>query len=359
MPFDLRDFSGALPDKRGSDRASRRAVAWWLLAVCAMLWVMIVLGGATRLTGAGLSIMEWQPITGILPPLSAAEWRQYFEEYQKIPQYQILNSHLSLQGYKHIFWLEWTHRFWGRMIGFAFLLPLGWFWWTGRISPGLRNRLAVIFLLGALQGAVGWFMVASGFFPDRTAVAPVRLVVHLALALLLYGAIFWTALSLLDPWPRAPVSVLTGWLARALLVVLGLTICAGGLVAGNHAGLAYNTFPAMDGGLIPDAYGALSPWWRDITENIAAVQFHHRLLATLTALLATGAIVAGARLRRLRPVLAALGFAVTLQYALGVATLLLIVPVPLAVAHQAVAVAAVTACIALIHATRALRPVAG
>ena len=354
MPFDLDSPVQQFETRR--DMQNRRWVAWWLFAVCAMLWVMIVLGGATRLTGSGLSIMEWAPLSGALPPWSDAEWKRLFALYQQIPQYALINHGFGLDGFKHIFWLEWTHRLWGRLIGLVFLLPLIALTFRGAIGRKLWLRLAGLFVLGGLQGAVGWFMVASGFAADSTAVSAYRLVAHLALALLLYVSILWTALSVLRPRRRG----VTGKPAlRTLLTVAGvllpLTILAGGFVAGLHAGLIYNTFPWMGDGLVPPDYAALHPFARNLSENIAAVQFDHRLLATLTACVVTAAAFVGTRASQSRDVrLAALamGVAVVLQYSLGVATLLWVVPVGLATAHQAVAILLLTATIVTIHLFR-------
>ena len=334
--------------------APNRAVAGWLFCICFMLLVMISLGGATRLTGSGLSIMEWAPLMGVLPPLSDAEWHRLYALYQQTPQYELVNQGFGLAGFKSIFWLEWVHRLWGRLMGAVFLLPLIWFAARGRISRRLAVRLFLLFLLGGLQGAIGWFMVASGFAEGSTAVSAYRLVMHLALALALYGAILWTALEL---WRPEPVSLVPG-LRRLLAWVsalVGLTILAGGFVAGLKAGLIYNTFPLMDGRLVPESYGTLHPLLRNLTENLAAVQFDHRLLATLTALLTFGTTLYG--LRRTRdPAFVALGFAVAVQYALGVATLLLVVPVPLATLHQAVAILLLTAALVNLYRQRTARP---
>ncbi len=360
MPFDVRDFPGAPPEDRASGRRNRTLVAGWLFAVCAMIGVMIVLGGVTRLTGSGLSIMEWAPLSGAMPPMSEHEWQRLFALYKQIPQYALVNEGFGLDGFERIFWLEWTHRLWGRLIGFVFFVPLVAFWATGRIGKRLRIRLAVIFLLGGLQGAVGWFMVASGFFPETTAVSPYRLVIHLALALVLYAAMFWTALSVLRPIGGAgSVARWLRWLATAAAIAVGLTILAGGFVAGTHAGFDYNTFPLMDGRLVPKAYATLTPFLRNWTENVAAVQFNHRLLATATAALVLATVLAGftpaarsARVPGLRPALLGLGLAVAVQYCLGVATLLAVVPPGLAAAHQAVAVLVLTAALAALHALR-------
>ena len=331
-------------------------VGGWLLAVCAMLWVMIVLGGATRLNGSGLSIMEWAPLSGVLPPWSEAEWQRLFTLYQHIPQYALVNDGFGLDGFKHIFWLEWTHRLWGRLIGAVFLVPLVVLGIRGAIRRALWLRLAGLFVLGGLQGAVGWFMVASGFAADSTAVSAYRLVAHLSLALLLYSALLWTALSTLRSGPVRPQrSRLLSVLLAAAVVVLPLTIVAGGFVAGLHAGLIYNQFPGMGAGLFPADYAVLHPLLRNLTENAPAAQFDHRLLATLTALLVTAAALVGlqrSQPRAVRVAAACLGLAVIFQYGLGVVTLLWVVPVGLATAHQAVAVVVLTATLAAIHIQR-------
>lgn len=356
MPFDVRDFPGAPPDDRAASRRNRGLVATWLFIVAGMILIMVVLGGVTRLTGSGLSIMEWAPVTGILPPLNQADWEKLFRLYQTIPQYKLLHAGFGLTGFKHIFWLEWTHRLWGRLIGLAFLGPLIWFWATDRLERRLLPWLVLLFLLGGLQGAVGWFMVASGFFPDSTAVEPYRLAIHLALALVLYSAIIWTGLNVLRPVPaHRPQTIGLRRLTVASCISIAITIVAGSFVAGTHAGFDYNTFPLMDGNLVPDGYARLTPFPRNLTENIAAVQFDHRLLATLTAILSTATVAVGLVTRTpmtVRLPLCALALTVAVQYGLGVATLLLVVPVGLAAAHQANAVLLLTAAIVLLHALR-------
>jgi cytochrome c oxidase assembly protein subunit 15 len=350
MPFDVHDFPDATRMDRAATRQSRRLVAIWLFTVAAMILVMIVLGGATRLTGSGLSIMEWAPLMGTLPPSGEAEWGRLFQLYQKIPQYSLVNDGFGLDGFKHIFWLEWTHRLWGRLIGAVFLLPMLYLWATARIERHVVPRLALLFVLGGLQGAVGWFMVASGFQPDSTAVSPYRLVIHLALALVLYAAIIWTGLSALhpvrhhEPPPRALRA-----LAYGSLAMVCLTILAGGFTAGLHAGLSYNTFPLMDGRLVPEGYAKLDPIVRNLTENVAAVQFDHRLLATFTLVLVSTLAAAGWRAGLARPLMICLVAAILAQYALGVTTLLLVVPVAIATLHQAGAVILLTVMLVLLH----------
>jgi cytochrome c oxidase assembly protein subunit 15 len=362
MPFDERDFPGAPPEDRAASRRNRRLVATWLFVVAGMILVMIVLGGVTRLTGSGLSIMEWAPVSGILPPLNQADWENLFRLYQQIPQYTLLHEGMGLDGFQHIFWLEWSHRLWGRLIGVVFLGPLIWFWATGRVERRLRPWLLLLFLLGGLQGAVGWFMVASGFFPDATAVSPYRLVVHLALALGLYTAIVWTGLTVLQPNPmHRPRTFGLRPLSVACCVLVSLTILAGGFVAGTHAGFDYNSFPLMDGHLVPDDYARLTPFLRNLTQNIAAVQFDHRLLASLTLLTTAFTVAIGFVTPTpldVRLPLGALGLTSAVQYGLGVATLLLVVPTGLAAAHQANAVLVLTAAVVLLHALRRSRPAA-
>ncbi|HEY2620618.1 MAG TPA: COX15/CtaA family protein [Acetobacteraceae bacterium] len=356
MPFDVRDFPGAPPEDRAAGRRSRRLVAIWLFGVAGMVLVMIVLGGATRLTGSGLSIMEWAPFAGTLPPMSDVEWRRLYHLYQQIPQYVLVNDGLGLSGFKRIFWLEWTHRLWGRLIGLAFIAPLIWFWATGRIERRLRPRLTVLFILGGLQGAVGWFMVASGFEPAATAVSSDRLVIHLALALILYAAILWTGLTVLRPAPpHPPAGRLLHRLAWSCCACVALTMLSGGFVAGTHAGLDYNTFPLMDGRLVPRGYAELEPFVRNLTDNIAAVQFDHRVLATLTVIAAIATLVVGFAAgppQATRYALSAVAGAALAQYLLGIATLLLVVPIALAILHQTVAALLLTAAIVLLHASR-------
>ena len=351
MPFDV--DSGLTRIETPRDRLDRRVVAGWLFVMCGMLLVMIVLGGATRLTGSGLSIMEWAPVSGALPPWSDAEWRRLFDLYKQIPQYQLINDGFGLAGFKHIFWLEWTHRLWGRLIGVVFLAPLIVLGLRGAIRRGLWFRLLGLFVLGGLQGAVGWFMVASGFQADSTAVSAYRLVAHLVLALALFSAILWTALSVLRPGARR---LATSPAFRAMTVMcsllLPLTIVAGGFVAGLHAGLVYNSFPNMGEGIVPPDYASLHPFLRNLTENVAAVQFDHRILATLTATMLLATALVGLRAILPRPVrlaAMAMGSLVLVQYGLGVATLLYVVPVGLAAAHQAVAVLLLAATLITLH----------
>jgi cytochrome c oxidase assembly protein subunit 15 len=360
MPFDLMIAHGR-PAGVPSVRA-RRAVSVWLFTICVMLLVMIGLGGATRLTGSGLSIMDWQPISGILPPLSIAEWDRLFSIYRTIPQYKMQPPGFDLADFQHIFWLEWIHRFWGRLTGIAFLIPLIYFALTGQIRRRLLPGLVVIFCLGGLQGFVGWFMVSSGFFPDSAHVQTLRLVAHLSVALVLYAAILWVAMTEWVPYPPAVPGALGLRRLVALVVALtALTIVAGGFTAGSRAGYIFNTFPLMGGRIVPQGYDALRPFWLNWFHTLAAIQFDHRLLATATAVTALATAIWGTS-RQLtlprgpRDAMLALGVVVLVQYALGVATLLLVVPVDIATLHQVVAVLLLSAGLIALHSLRGARP---
>jgi cytochrome c oxidase assembly protein subunit 15 len=396
----MKTIAGALASRPDAARPAapaetgERAIASWLLLCCAMIFVMVAIGGVTRLTLSGLSITEWRPVTGILPPLSDAGWLAEFDRYKAIPQYRILNHGMSLAEFKYIFLWEYVHRLWGRLIGFAYALPLIYFLVRRQVPKRLMLPLVGIFLLGFAQGALGWYMVKSGLV-DRVSVSQYRLVAHLALALAIYAASLWIALGLLahasakpSPalWERgnrsrlqavdegagigSGIRPLTSALsldggegasrpwrraAEALIGLVALTIAAGGFVAGLHAGLTYNTFPLMDGSFVPAGYAQLQPFVLNWFENIAAVQFNHRVLAMTTA----GAVVllwlAGTRAALPRPArlaLHALFAAALLQFSLGVSTLLLVVPAPLGAAHQAGAVLLLTAALVFRHTLR-------
>jgi cytochrome c oxidase assembly protein subunit 15 len=345
MPFDPH------PPQAATVTVRPRAVAAWLAGVAAMVWAMVALGGATRLSGSGLSIMEWAPIMGTLPPLSDHEWRRLYDLYRTIPQYALVNQGFGIEGFKAIFWLEYLHRLWGRLIGLAYALPLAWFWWKRAIPAWIRPRLLLLLALGALQGAIGWYMVASGFEAGRTAVSPHRLVLHLGLAFVIFALLADAALRL--AWPRTPGAPRAA--RRALALALGLaaaSMLAGGFVAGIRAGLDYNTFPLMDGRLVPAGYLGTVPWWAALTGDIATVQFNHRGLATATLLATAAALALAWRQPRLRPVALLFALAVAAQYALGIATLLHMVPLGLGTLHQALAVGVLATGVAAVHAAR-------
>jgi heme a synthase len=329
----------------------RHAIRTWLLAVAALVFAMVVVGGATRLTESGLSIVEWQPVTGALPPLSEAAWQAQFEKYQAIPQYRTLNPGMSLAAFKTIFWWEWTHRLLGRLIGVAFLLPLLWFLRQGRVEAPLRGRLWMIFGLGAFQGAVGWWMVASGL-AERVEVSQYRLAFHLTLACLIYVALVWTAQARV-PRSGMPVPMRLRSGAKLLLVLVLAQIYLGALVAGLRAGLIYNTWPLIDGQLMPAASQLFfgEPWWRNFFENPLTVQLDHRLVAyALWVIAILHAVDVTLTLRRGAALWGALALAcaVTFQAALGILTLLEQAPLAIALLHQGMAMIVLT--IAVVHA---------
>ena len=329
-------------------------VAAWLLCCCALVLAMIVLGGVTRLTHSGLSITEWQPIVGTLPPMSEAAWTETFARYQATPEYRQVNAGMSLSEFKTIFWWEYFHRLLGRAIGIVFLLPLVFFALRGWLDRRLLAPLALIFVLGGLQGGLGWYMVQSGLV-DNPRVSQLRLTAHLGLALLIFAAMLWLALSLLrKPAPRTSATARLHRAAGAVAALVLLQALSGGLVAGLRAGFAYNTFPTMNGEWIPPGLAALDPWYRNIVSNLTTVQFDHRLLAAALAVAVTFLCL---RMRRL-PDVRARGAAVllfgllVLQITLGIATLLLVVPLPLAAAHQATAVLLFAAALNAAHVLR-------
>ncbi len=337
-----------------------RAVGLWLLICAAMILAMAVIGAITRLTESGLSIMEWAPLAGALPPLSEGEWQRVFALYQQIPEYQEINRGMSLAEFKTIFWWEYIHRLWGRLIGVVFALPFIWFLLRGRLRRDLVPHLVAMFILGGLQGALGWYMVASGF-AARTDVSQYRLVAHLAAATAIYAYILWVAIGLLVPNPAPSRDTRAPGLRRLLAGFAGLvalTMAAGGFVAGLDAGFIYNTFPLMDGRLVPADYADLQPWIANLFENVAAVQFNHRALAILTAGAVIGIWLHARRLDLAPQARTACAWVLAMtagQFALGVAALLLVVPVWLGALHQAGAFVLLGLSL---YALRVLQPVA-
>jgi cytochrome c oxidase assembly protein subunit 15 len=324
--------------------SATRAIRAWLFAVAALIAAMVLVGGATRLTESGLSIVEWKPVTGAQPPLTGTQWDQAFEAYKMIPQYQKLNAGMTLSQFKTIFWWEWSHRLLGRVIGAVYLLPFLYFLWRYPMSAELKRRLWLIFGLGGLQGAVGWWMVASGL-SERTEVSQYRLATHLVLALLIYAAIVWT-LRRLSERPLV-VSARLKLASAALVVLTFVQLYLGALVAGLRAGLVYNTWPEIDGALIPsaDRLWFETPWWRNLFENTLTVQFAHRMTAYALFCLALwhafDAIRARAGTAAVNGALWLLA-AIALQATLGILTLLNQVPIGLALTHQAVAILVLT-----------------
>jgi cytochrome c oxidase assembly protein subunit 15 len=334
---------------------NRRLVAYWLFAVCFMIWVMVGIGGYTRDSGSGLSIMDWDPIIGTLPPLSTAEWNRIFGLYQQISQYKLLHQGMDLAGFKALFWPEYIHRLWGRLIGAVFFVPLVVFAISGRIEARLLPWLALLFILGGLQGAVGWFMVASGFDPNSVAVEPWRLSLHFSFAVFLYVATLWTALTVRWPVPmRQPGQLgLRRWVVAAV-VLLAITMVAGTFVSGTHAIDVFNPATKAGMGMPPPDYFALKPWWLNMIANKPAVLFDHQVLGTATALAVLIAAVMALRGSAAKPVRdAALAIAalVLLQYILGI-TALASKLLDAGVAHQMNAVLLLTAFVVMLHQLR-------
>ena len=315
----------------------------WLYGVVVLVCAMVLLGGATRLTDSGLSITQWKPVVGTLPPLSQADWQAAFQDYQKIPEYSLVNAGMTLQAFQHIFWWEWAHRFLGRLIGVAFALPLVVLALRGKLRRELWPRLVGLFALGGLQGLVGWWMVSSGL-SDRIDVTQERLAIHLSLACVLLVGIFWTARSTLPPEPAsaepAPAAhPALAWTAGGLVAALLLQIFLGGLVAGLHAGKAFNTWPLMLGHLVPPGILDLQPWWRNLVDNSILVQWQHRSFGLLVLGLAGLHLGLSRPSSPLRRVALGVLLLVLGQVALGVATLLLAAPVIPSLVHQGMAIA--------------------
>ena len=302
-------------------------VRLWLYAMAFLVFCMVIVGGATRLTDSGLSITEWRPLLGVIPPMNEADWLAAFEKYKLIPEYQIQNRGMPLSEFKFIYWWEWAHRFLGRFIGLAFALPLIFFTFTRRIDRALWPRLFALFILGGAQGALGWYMVASGLV-DRVDVSQYRLPAHLTLAALIFAAIIWVAMGI--GRKRKHASSSSDWFAVLLVAFVLLQIAAGGFVAGLDAGQGYVTWPKMDGQWIPSGLWEMAPGWKNAFENAMTVQFNHRILAYML-LLATA--LHAWQSRTLSAIL--LAFAMLAQACLGILTLLLHVPLAAALIHQA------------------------
>ncbi len=351
-------MSGQAVDRERADAMPLRhdrAVAWWLLVCCALVFAMVVVGGVTRLTHSGLSITEWQPIVGTLPPLDDAQWQRTFAKYQKTPEYRQVNHDMTIEGFKRIFWWEYFHRLLGRAIGVAFLLPFLYFVARRRIPGRYVKPLAAIFVLGALQGAMGWYMVQSGLVDDPR-VSQFRLTAHLGLAFLIFAAMLWTAMSILAPAAqRAPAQRSMRRYAFTLAAVVFVMVLTGGLVAGIRAGFAYNTFPLMNGAIVPPELFMIDPWWKNFFWNMATVQFDHRLIAWLLAFavpIAWFKVRTSSSSRRARTGANVLLALLAVQIALGIATLVHVVPLPLAAGHQAGAMLVFAAALNVAHALR-------
>lgn len=336
-----------------SETTNNKQVAYWLLICCALVFIMVVLGGVTRLTGSGLSMVDWRPLMGWLPPLSDAEWQRVFEMYQQSPEFLKINSHMDVNDFKGIFWLEFLHRLLGRTIGIVFIVPFIYFFVTQTIRPHELPKYLLMFVLGGMQGVLGWYMVKSGLV-DNPHVSQYRLTAHLVAAFLIYAFMFWVAMSVLYPQSGGKRH---DWYGKtiALTVLVSVTIISGGFVAGLKAGEIYNTFPLMGSTIIPPGLFALEPVWRNAFDNLTTVQFDHRILAITTFVVIvvfwwrgrTAGLPA-----RARPAANALLHTAILQVILGISTLLLSVPTLLAAAHQAVAMLLFTIALYLVHSLR-------
>jgi heme a synthase len=340
-----------------SEAANRRAVSRWLALTAFLVFALVIVGGMTRLTDSGLSITEWKPIHGVIPPLSEADWNEEFEKYKQIPEYAQINSDMELSGFKRIFWWEWAHRFIARLVGLVFALPLAFFWLTGRLERALKPRLLGLLALGGMQGALGWWMVASGL-SKRVDVSQYRLAAHLTLASLIFAAIIYVMRGLAAYSERAAREGTRRFAGLMVLLVL-VQIYLGGLVAGLDAGMSYNTWPLMDGSLIPGDLFAVDPAWRNLFENPKTVQFVHRGGAYLVFLMAflhmawAVATEPGTTHARRSIVLWLL---VTMQAAIGIATLLSQAHLHSAITHQAMALIVLAFAVAHWRAAKGAYP---
>lgn len=329
------DFHTHSPDRS-------RVVIYWLVICTLLIFAMIVLGGVTRLTHSGLSMVDWRPIMGIIPPLNEQEWQETFRQYQQFPEYQKVHSSMSLEAFKGIFFFEYAHRLLGRFTGLVFIIPLLFFWWRGNLTQSIRTRLIGIFLLGGAQGVLGWYMVQSGLV-DEPRVSQYRLTAHLGLAVALYGYLIWTIAGLwLPKQNRQQASISWPTFYPVLLIAtVYLMILSGGIVAGLKAGLGWNTFPLMGETFFPPGLYSMTPAWLSALENPTTVQFNHRILAYTVFTIATLLLIRVIRSETdvlLRRAVAGLYIALCCQVALGISTLLLFVPVSIAALHQACAI---------------------
>lgn len=339
-----------------SQQRYNRQLATWLLVCASVIFGMIVLGGVTRLTGSGLSIVEWKPLMGVIPPLSEQEWQETFEQYRQFPEYQQVNRGMDLSAFKRIFAYEYAHRLLGRLIGVIFFFPLVFFWWKGRIPAQHKPKLVGLFVLGGLQGFLGWYMVQSGLV-DIPRVSQYRLVAHLGLAVIIYAYMLWVAFDLLYPGSQFDPCSGRGLkrFSYGLTALLFVMILSGGLVSGIHAGFAYNTFPLMDGRFFPLGLYGLDPTWNSIFEDITTVQFNHRMLAYLLTILIVSFVIVARRTRvsgRTKTGTYAMLTMLLVQVTLGITTLLLIVPVSLAAAHQGGAILLLTTALYVSHSLK-------
>lgn len=340
-----------------SENRDNKQLALWLFVCAALIFTMIIVGGATRLTRSGLSMVEWAPMMGVIPPLTDTQWQQKFDEYKHYPEYKKINSDMQLPEFKKIFWYEYSHRLLGRFIGIVFLAPFIFFLIKGKIKRKLAPKLVVIFILGGLQGLLGWYMVKSGLI-NNPHVSQYRLAAHLISALLIYGYILWVALSLLYANSRETVYELKNslkMLSYIITTVIVLMIISGGFVAGTKAGFAFNTFPLMNNQWLPEDIFSMQPVYINFFENIATIQFTHRIIALSLCLLIPVFWLLSQKIEMNDEAGMAINLLLLMlvvQVILGITTLIYIVPVPLAVTHQAGAIMLFSIAIYLNHRLR-------
>ena len=324
-----------------------KSIGYWLLTGCFLIFCMVIIGGITRLTGSGLSITEWKPVMGAIPPMNDTEWQDAFEKYKQIPQFQKLNSHFELDDFKSIFWWEFIHRLLGRLIGVVFIVPFAWFYFKKKFNNASLKKVLFLFLLGGLQGVIGWLMVKSGL-TERTSVSHIRLAIHLITAFITFGFTFYYALEILSEDAPKNSSTSVNRLVKFLLILTTVQIIYGALVAGMHAGKIYNTFPLMNGKIIPSGRDYLTPGWTNLFDNPIAVQFIHRLLALIITILAFVLYYISKNrnhiLNQKNGVLFLLS-SLTIQIILGILTLLTFVNIPLALLHQTGAFILFSSCV--------------
>ena len=344
-----------MPKVAAGDEANdrdARALRRWLVACIVAVFLAVIVGGITRLTESGLSITEWKPVQGVFPPATVEGWKEAYDAFLLIPQAQTTHEGITLEGFKLIYWWEWFHRILARGVGLVFAIPYVVLLWRGTIPRRLRFRLAALPALTLGQGMLGWYMVQSGL-AERSSVSAYRLTAHLALALAILVVALWTYADVRPRVREAAASPAWRWSMLAIVVLIGVTILSGGFVAGLRAGTIFNTFPLMGGEIVPPGYAQLGGWWVNAFENPAAAQFHHRVLAVLTG---TVALIAAWRARALGAESAravrTLGAVTLLQVTLGIATLLLAVPIVLGVLHQLVGVLALSAGVLALHRVR-------
>lgn len=335
-----------------------RQLAVWLMTCAVVIYGMILLGGVTRLTESGLSMVEWRPIMGIWPPIGEAAWQAVFEKYQRFPEYQKINQGMSLEEFKVIFMYEYLHRVLGRLIGLLFVVPLVFFAARGVVRPGMMPRLLLLLVLGGCQGLLGWYMVQSGLV-DRPSVSQYRLTAHLGLAVALYAAILWQALSLAFPRRDRASAESSRLPSIALLVMLlvYLMILSGGLVAGTDAGFSYPTWPKMGPGFVPPGLYQGSPAWLAAFEDVTTIQFNHRMFA-YALFFGIGGFALTLALKGESALHRKLGWlllgALCLQVGLGILTLLSHIAVPVAASHQGGAILLLTVALITAYALRRL-----